>query len=139
MKIYLAGKYSRKEELIGYAKELAELGHSVVSSWLWTSLDDPQAKEVEVATESVPQLAGEVFALWDMIDLYNADMLVSFTEPVRGENKDRGGRHVELGVALARGMMIIIVGPRENVFYCHPDVEAVATWEDAKKMLSQYI
>lgn len=139
MKVYLAGKYSRKQEFLAYAAELTSLGHDVVSSWLWTSLDDSQAKAVEVATYSILQEVGEKFAVRDFMDLAGAGVLISFTEPVRAEGKDRGGRHVELGMALAWGTdIIIVVGPRENVFYCHPDVEVVSTWEDAKKMLSQY-
>lgn len=140
MKIYLAGKYSRKQEFLGYAAELVSLGHDVVSSWLWTSLDDPQAKAVELATESIPQEEGEYFAGKDLADLYSADLMIIFTEPARAEGKDRGGRHVEFGYALGmdRDIDIIVVGPRENVFYCLDWLMIEPTWNDAKKMLFQY-
>ena len=34
MKIYLAARYSRREELCGYRSELEAIGHTVTSRWL---------------------------------------------------------------------------------------------------------
>ena len=34
----------------------------------------------------------------------------------------RGGRHVEWGIALALGLELYVVGPRENLFYLGEEV-----------------
>lgn len=48
--------------------------------------------------------------------------MISFTEPPRS-GASRGGRHVEYGIALARGVRVIVVGFRENIFHWLPQVE----------------
>jgi hypothetical protein len=50
-------------------------------------------------------------------------------------NGTHGGRHVEFGYALAMrefdcGINLTVIGYRENVFNCHPDVFFHPTWED---------
>ncbi len=40
----------------------------------------------------------------------------------------KGGRHIEHGYAVATGKRLIVVGPRENIFHCHPATEAYETW-----------
>jgi len=52
-------------------------------------------------------------------------VLLFFSEPPDSHSK-RGGRHVEFGLALAWGKRLMIVGPRENVFHCLPQVEQYA-------------
>jgi nucleoside 2-deoxyribosyltransferase len=117
IKIYLAARYSRREELCGYRSQLQALGYTVTSRWLNGNhqiSDDglsAQAKEEERIR----------FAQEDWEDLMNADVCISFTEEPRSSNS-RGGRHVEFGAALAAGKPCIVVGPRENVFHCLPQV-----------------
>lgn len=41
MKIYLAARYGRREELAGYRKELEAEGHIVTSRWLRGNHDLP--------------------------------------------------------------------------------------------------
>ncbi len=126
MKIYLASRYSRYLEMQEYRDELAQLGHRIVSRWIEGDhqIDDAglslQAKEAERIR----------FAEEDRIDLLSADCVISFTEVPRGSNS-RGGRHVEFGMALARGMKLLVVGHRENVFHCLPEVEFHPSWGDA--------
>ena len=50
--------------------------------------------------------------------------------------RNRGGRHVEFGMALARRLLsgaprLIVVGYRENVFHYAPEVEFYETWNEA--------
>lgn len=52
-----------------------------------------------------------------------------FSEPPDSHSK-RGGRHVEFGMALAWGLRLIVIGQRENVFHCLPQVERYDTWDD---------
>ena len=70
------------------------------------------------------------FALEDWADLMAADVCVAFTEPERS-GPSRVGRHVELGAALASGHRVLVVGHRENVFTCLPQVEFHETWPTA--------
>lgn len=127
-KVYLAARYSRHKELQRYAKQLEKLGYKVTSRWIWGDhqIDDEglslQAKESERIR----------FAKEDWEDLINADICISFTEEPRSTNS-RGGRHVEYGIALALNKRCIIVGWRENVFHCLPDIEFVDSFDDLIK------
>ena len=127
MRIYLAARYSRREELCRYAEELREVGHIVDARWL---LGEHQvhdgALEVEAAEDDVPD-EDVLFAREDIEDIDRADVVICFTEKPRS-NSSRGGRHVEFGYALAMGKPIVVIGPRENVFYTLPQVEQYGNW-----------
>ena len=59
-----------------------------------------------------------------MADIVDADIFVAFTEFSR--RPERGGRNVELGVALELGIRVILCGPREeNIFHHMGGVEQV--------------
>lgn len=140
--VYLAARYSRRLELCGYRDVLTGLGIDVPARWLNGShqIDDVgnpigeggEALVEHVRTEGLsPQAAAplrEKFALDDFEDVLAADILIAFTEVPRTSNS-RGGRHVELGIALGAGIPVVVIGPRENVF-CHlPQVQHFETWE----------
>lgn len=129
MKIYLASRYSRREELCGYRQQLQDFGHVVTSRWLngGHQLDD-KGLSVEAKVKERTR-----FSVEDWEDLTAADCTISFTEIPRSE-ATRGGRHVEFGGALAMGQRVIVVGHRENVFHCMPQVEFHPTWEEALKL-----
>lgn len=121
MKIYLASRYSRLSELKIYANRLEVLGHYVTSRWLnGTHQLHPNADKIDKITEQVP-IEAKPFAQDDVADVQRADMLVLFTESPNSP-VNRGGRHVEFGIALALHKRIVIVGPRENVFHCLSEV-----------------
>ena len=111
MKFYLAARYSRRNEMRAVARELESLGHTVGSRWLHA---DPNRSDVQAATE-------------DIEDLRDASGLILFTEEPNCGGRNRGGRHVEFGWALASGMEVFIVGPRENVFHYMPEVKVFDT------------
>lgn len=131
MRYYFAGAYARRAELEAYAAQMkfGPAGAEVVSRWL----TDPQ--EGLDAGFSVGQLTtpAAVETAWrygqrDVDDLSRADAIVSFT----GDGV-RGGRHVEHGIALCyhgvyswQPIRLIVVGPREHVFHCHPATEVFA-------------
>ena len=120
MTVYLAARYSRRSELAGYALDLLNGGHTVVARWLHSH-------------NAVDGDETELRALWaaeDMEDLSVADVVISFTEQQRSAQNGRGGRHVEFGMALALGKRVIVVGHRENVFHCLPQVEFYETWAE---------
>lgn len=137
MRIYLAAKYSRRAELIGYARRLAKIGHEVKARWLSEDHDLPPGGD---------PATGLRFAEDDIEDCSLADCVISFTEepgnPRAGRN--RGGRHVEFGIALSLrrfsgfegdGPRLIVVGWRENVFHYAPEVEYFKSFDAALKAL----
>jgi hypothetical protein len=143
VKVYLAARYSRREELCVYRADLHEAGYEVNSRWLngahQVYLDgEPLGLEQEALIESgnaSPEIRGRL-AAEDWNDVLDANVVISFTESPRSGNS-RGGRHVEFGAALALGLRCIVVGYRENVFHCLPEVEFFETWADALFSLSK--
>lgn len=64
--------------------------------------------------------------------------------PIEDPSRHRGGRHVEIGVALmlASGCCgwthrVIVVGHRENVFHSLPEVEFYPTWDECLAVLRE--
>ena len=108
---YLAGRFSRKDELAGYAKDLEAAGHTVTSRWLTGTHD--ATSERELTSDELAEFAYE-----DLDDIDDSDIFVLFTEtPDAGYTS--GGRMVEFGYAMnhtSRFIRVMVVGPRENVF-----------------------
>ena len=125
MKVYLASRYSRREELNVYRADLEQRGLTVTSRWL--------AGDHQISDSGLSEQAKEAdrirFATEDWEDLLQAELCISFTEEPRSSNS-RGGRHVEFGAALAAGQRCVVIGPRENVFHCLPWVEVFASWSE---------
>jgi len=132
VKVYLAGRYSRRLELCGYRQELVDAGYEVTSRWLNGNHEidtDTQGLSIQAAASE-----RERFAKEDWADVMAADICVSFTESPRSTNS-RGGRHVEFGASLGAGRRCIVVGYRENVFHHLPAVEFFGSWVDARREL----
>lgn len=128
IKFYFAGRYGRRKELLEYAEALRCAGHEVTSRWL--------NGEHEMHDEKPSHDQAKMFAMDDLQDIHRADILVAFTEsPGDANGRARGGRHVELGYALARGMYVIVVGHRENVF-CH--LERIEHYKTPEEFLREY-
>lgn len=145
MNVYLAARYSRREELCVYREWLRAAGATVTSRWLdgdhqvtdgqLLGAENAEVIEGDSQHESAVALRAR-FAREDWEDLKKADVVVAFTEPPRS-NASRGGRHVEFGAALAWGIRCLVVGPRENVFHCLNAVEVFDTWQDASAVLAK--
>ena len=125
MRIYLAARYRRLAEMRRSADDLERLGHQVTSRWLRGHHDVPGP----LGDPAWPSIGQQ-----DMEDVQAADALIAFTEPQRGEGG--GGRHVELGMGLAWGKRLLVVGPREHLFHTLPSIEVYPTWTDALQALS---
>jgi hypothetical protein len=131
MRYYFAGVYARRAELKANAERLhaAQIGAVVVSRWLESDL---AAVDAGFSTENLgsPAMIARAwrYAEKDLEDLAICDAIVSFT----GEG-GRGGRHIEHGYAIGMReawpgstmapVRLIVVGPREHVFHCHPATE----------------
>jgi len=130
--IYLAARYSRRLELCSYRGQLEDLGHIVTARWLQGGHQiDDQGRNIGVAGEKAVEdgspLAGK-FAQDDMDDVARAQVVIAFTEFPGAGGRARGGRHVELGLALAWGRDVAVVGPRENVFCWLPRIQHFEDW-----------
>lgn len=129
-KVYLAGRFSRLPELVAIADELEATGLiTVTSRWLrggheWVGTPD----------EEIPLEQSARFAAEDIEDIDAADLIVCFTESP-GSGPARGGRHVEAGYALAKGIPILVIKHRENVFYCLPSLLFASEWSEATWMV----
>ncbi|MEN6356409.1 MAG: hypothetical protein ABFD83_04915 [Armatimonadota bacterium] len=126
MNIYLAARYGRRKELCGYAAQLAFAGHHITSRWHY-------GKHEMTEPGADPQR----FAMEDCNDLWAADMVISFTEEPRSGHS-RGGRHVEFGMAVILGKKLCVVGYRENIFHCLPEVAFFQTWKDCLESLTKH-
>lgn len=123
-KVYLASRYSRRAELQGYAAQLADLGLAEVPCrWL------TEEHDWDGGTSGESLGKAQRYALDDIEDLERCHAVVVFTEEA-GEYR-RGGSLVELGLALATGKHVVLVGPAPNVFCTLPAVPRFAAWVDA--------
>ena len=126
MLIYLAGRYSRRLELEVKAEELRDAGHRVEAQWLTGDHEwQGRSGKAQFSTELAQR-----WALEDLNDVLAADCVISFTEEPRTE-LNRGGRHIEFGIALAAGKRLLVVGWRENIFHTLPQVEFYERWSEA--------
>lgn len=117
---YLAGRFSRKDELAGYANQIVAAGERVNARWLTGAHD--ASTERELTDEEL-----RAFAMEDLEDIDDADAFILFTEtPEAGYTS--GGRMVELGYALL-SQQLYIVGPHENVF-TRLAPERYETWDE---------
>lgn len=127
MRVYLAARYSRKNEIKSLIPVFGAHGISVGSRWLHET-SPPDVKLSDVSPEFLRDTA-EV----DLEDIETCDTLVFFAEdPLIGT--PRGGRHVEFGFALGKGKRIAVIGGPENVFHYLP---GVVHYADLKSFLDK--
>ncbi len=120
MRIYLAARYSKHPQMRAFAAKLEALGHHVTSHWI--SGGGPETFE-ECTDEERAGIASQ-----DESDILDSDCIIGFTE-VR-DTPTSGGRHVEWGMARALGLLQIMIGAPENVFYYMEDQKQFATEAD---------
>lgn len=132
--VYLAARYSRNAEMRDYRDDLLALGIKVTSRWIDCHTDvvgDFTASFTQEFLNANPEKCAPL-GQHDLDDLDEADCVISFT----GSGL-KGGRHVELGYALARGKRLFVIGPRENVFHTLPIVEHFDDWDSAWPVLCE--
>lgn len=106
--VYIAAPYQLKDEAIRLGHVLAKHGIELASSWL--------------LTEQMPD--SDVEARKDLLDVSAANVFVALN-PAAWSNQGTGGRHVELGYALALQKPIVLRGARSNVFHHLPRIRVV--------------
>ena len=131
MLYYFASRYSN-HPLMRECRDQLEAaipGAKVVAHWIDCHNEELEQSYTPEALNADPE------GCWrrgraDLQDLLLADALVSFTGA-----GGKGGRHIEHGFAMAMNHFfgaprIVIVGARENVFHCDPEVEVYATFAE---------
>ena len=137
MKVYLAGMFSTIKTRKQQAAELRAMDIVVTARWV----DETVPHNVEMK-DLGDQYHIET-SVADIEDIDAADVFVEFvpsdTELVDAtlRSSSRGGRHFEMGYAYAKGKIIYVVGPKENVFHHLPasTIQHFATWDEAKKRM----
>lgn len=129
-RIYLSAPFCRKRDITTYAQRLADLGHSVSSSWFRLPQDD------DFSLSSVEgRRAAAIAAALDLAEINMSTMFVFFVEPP-GTGATSGGRHFEAGWAYASCNIkrFILIGSgehlRENVFHCLGAWKTFPTFEE---------
>lgn len=121
LRAYLAAPYAARDRVRDYAEDLVRLGIDVVASWL-DEEHEINAGSTGAATALDPAEVAR-HAATDLDDIERCDVLVLFTGNFLerlGFHRDAlhtGGRHVETGYALAKGVPVIVLGEPENVFH----------------------
>lgn len=128
MKIYVGASYPKKAIATALANELVMRGHSVTSTWIhqdegYTS-DENRPNETEFEMDF---RLGEA-AFRDLQEVRDCELFVCFTDV--GPQLTHGGRHSELGIAIALGKELNIIGPREQVFHYLGTLNQYDTSED---------
>jgi nucleoside 2-deoxyribosyltransferase len=111
VKIYLAGAWSRREEILRVADRLRLVGVEITSNWL--------TEEEGMQSGSKERFLRER-AYVDLQDVDRADALVRFADIPRTRQVPRalisGARMFEMGYAKAKGKTLIVVGGKQHVF-----------------------
>ena len=123
MKIYLAAPYAARDILKEHVPLFEYHGHEITCGWLKGTR--PLGESSYGISEVSTQEEVEAHAQMDLEDVEQADVVVLYTagyvaeigglDPV-AHNLTSGGRHVEVGYALAKGKPVIVIGPLENIF-----------------------
>ncbi len=130
--IYLCANYSQWLRLFDVeAPILRSEGHQVDCRWIQG--DHQMIQGLEPGVEmSAKYEVNQRIAHRDYHDLRCCDTLIYFYSP---EGSNRGGRHVEFGIALERQMDIFIIGKLENVFHYLPGIQRFDCLVDALEAL----
>lgn len=132
MNVYVAGKWSRRHEAAALAFRVMDRGHDITHHW-WNEEDPPADTELGARREFYALCAAA-----DVDAVLNADAMILL--------HDAGcrGAFVELGIALADGVRVIVIGGGKDptadcpIFYFLPEVEHVATPEAALEALDAF-
>lgn len=109
MKVYIASRFGRREEMKLVATQLEDLGVEITSRWL-------VLEEDENPTEEMLEERAEV----DRDDVRRCDILVRYTDdlstPTIPSSWGTASRMEEAGMAYAWGKKVIVVGGNQSLF-----------------------
>lgn len=122
-KVYIAARYSRRDEMRAAARLLYDAGIATTSQWLYENC------ALDHHLDEFPDDSNRKTAQVDLDDIRKADTLLFFAEDPR-VGVPRGGRHFECGYAFAIGKRVVVIGGPENVFLYMPTVIHFSSLED---------
>ena len=121
VKVFLSAAFPRRDEVREIANLLRGMGHKVVSRWVDANDEDTSENQSR-------------WALLNMADAVRAEVFIGFASASGDPGAARGGRHCELGAALALCKEVILIGKPEHAFHHHP---AVIVCDGLAKALSK--
>jgi len=117
-RLYLAAAYPRRDEIKAYADALKADGYAINSSWLY----ETAPVDIQLTDLTPGENCELAVRCWN--EIRYSDAFVCFTEPPRlaelaNSGRYRGGRHVELGLAIGILALhrVAVIGPSETVFH----------------------
>jgi len=108
MKAYVASSWECKTEAAQIRDHLATMDIGCTATWI-----DIDPEDAYFASRA------DIEAVRDVREVAEADLFFLY---VPDPDTSRGGRDVEMGLALALGKPIVLIGTRRCVFHWHPDV-----------------
>lgn len=122
MKVYTAAPYAARELVRGHREHLLAAGLEPVSSWVHETVKITEGTKGAAAALTDTEVRHH--AKGDFRDIRGCALLLHYTAAYCAERLPEvdpagfysGGRHVETGYALARGIPVVVLGEAENVF-----------------------
>lgn len=115
IKVYIAARGQDQHLASEVRAQLARQAVGCTSRWIDQNLANESHDEAQL----------------DIDDVRAADALIVI-KPKDSHRETTGGHHVETGIALERGIPVLLLGERENVFHHHAGVRVfpwpVASW-----------
>lgn len=127
MKIYVAAKFARREEVKNLYWELREAGHTITEPWA-DRLDN-------LADDELTPQEAQKFAMLDIIGAIDSDLLIAFVE------RECCGALIEIGAKIAEKRIVnsdddvwIIDPYRYSIFWDIPGVVCMTVAEMRKRL-----
>jgi nucleoside 2-deoxyribosyltransferase len=121
--LYLAAPYQTMFYMRHLRDALQTRGWEVNAHWL-----DEDPEKFGLKSE---------YAIRDMREISEADAVIVYN-PYAYERSGSGGRHVELGLALAQKKLVIVFGRPSNVFHLAPGVRLATSIEHIFTILEEH-
>lgn len=129
LKIYIASRWDDRDDALMIKKFIEERGLICTSTWL-TPHDEQSMDALKKAVIEKPRQR----AIKDFEDIDASDVYLVYS-PTKSHRNGTGGKHVEMGYAMAKGKTCVLVGVRENIFHYHPAVRVVDGVEAFLKLM----
>jgi nucleoside 2-deoxyribosyltransferase len=115
--VYIASRFKNARVVEALSAKIESIDPTIrcIQTWSFKAAD-------ALSVNSVPTHVGMAarVARADLAEIDVAQVIVALTQDC--DDKIPGGMHVEFGYAMARGLRLVVVGPRMNVFHYLPDV-----------------
>jgi hypothetical protein len=135
--IYLAAAWSRRAEMQKLTKKLERDIPGLIVKARWIKVEPPEKTFWQRTARENTRLALE-----DREDAITTDVLVRFTDDLNSKTVPSqlatGSRMVEMGMAIIAGVSVIVVGGKQNLFDCLPEVQHVKNVAALKRLLRKF-